>query len=60
MLVGTMLQMNTQMGLHCAFDAQDLTKVPLKLDTSEYFEWVQTWKTCNIVPIRLILALSIF
>lgn len=60
MLVGIMLQMSTQMGLHCAFDAQDFAKVPLKLDASEYSEWVQTWEACNIVAIRLVLALSIF
>ncbi|KAK7588432.1 hypothetical protein V3481_007456 [Fusarium oxysporum f. sp. vasinfectum] len=53
MLVGIMLQMSTQMGLHCAFDAQDFAKVPLKLDTSEYSEWVQTWEACNIVAISV-------
>uniref|UniRef100_A0A0D2Y3F6 Uncharacterized protein n=1 Tax=Fusarium oxysporum (strain Fo5176) TaxID=660025 RepID=A0A0D2Y3F6_FUSOF len=41
------------MGLHCAFDAQDFAKVPLKLDTSEYSEWVQTWEACNIVAISV-------
>jgi hypothetical protein len=60
MLVGTMLQMSTQMGLHCAFGAQDFAKVPLKLDTSEHSEWVQTWEACNIVATRLVLTLNSF
>ncbi|KAH6964749.1 hypothetical protein EDB82DRAFT_510940 [Fusarium venenatum] len=53
MLVGTMLQMSTQMGLHCAFGAQDFAKVPLKLDVSEHSEWAQTWEACNIVAISV-------
>lgn len=54
MLVGTMLQMSTQMGLHCAFYAQDFAKVPLKLDISEHSEWVRTWEACNIVANRYV------
>ncbi|KAG7001281.1 Regulatory protein LEU3 [Fusarium oxysporum f. sp. conglutinans] len=53
MLVGTMLQMSTQMGLHCAFDAQDFAKVPLNLDVSEHSKWAQTWEACNIVAISV-------
>ncbi|KAF5632240.1 methylisocitrate lyase [Fusarium tjaetaba] len=53
MLVGTMLQMGTQMGLHCAFDAQDFAKVPLQLDVSERSEWAQTWEACNVVAISV-------
>ncbi|KAJ3544455.1 hypothetical protein NM208_g3047 [Fusarium decemcellulare] len=49
MLVGTMLQIGTQMGLHRALDAQDFTKVPTRLGASEYAEWVRTWEACNIV-----------
>ncbi|UZP32252.1 hypothetical protein NXS19_000068 [Fusarium pseudograminearum] len=53
MLVGSMLQMSTQMGLHCALDAQDFVKVPLQLDVSERSEWAQTWEACNIVAISV-------
>jgi hypothetical protein len=60
MLVGSMLQISTQMGLHCVLDAQDFVKVPLQLDVSERSEWAQTWEACNIVAIRLVLALSTF
>ncbi|KAL2112916.1 hypothetical protein VUR80DRAFT_6038 [Thermomyces stellatus] len=49
MLVGTMLQIATQMGLHRALDAQDFAKVPTKLDALEHAEWVRTWDACNIV-----------
>lgn len=52
MLVGTMLQIATQMGLHRALDAQDFAKVPTKLDALEHAEWVRTWDACNIVAQR--------
>ncbi|CAG7565383.1 unnamed protein product [Fusarium equiseti] len=53
MLVGSMLQMSTQMGLHCVLDAQDFVKVPLQLDVSERSEWARTWEACNIVAISV-------
>ncbi|KAI8649535.1 Zn(2)-C6 fungal-type domain-containing protein [Fusarium keratoplasticum] len=49
MLVGTMLQIGTQIGLHRALSAQDFSKVPIKLEALEYAEWVRTWEACNIV-----------
>lgn len=49
MLVGIMLQIGTQMGLHRALDAQDFAKVPTRLDAREYAEWVRTWEACNVV-----------
>lgn len=52
MLVGIMLQIGTQMGLHRALDAQDFAKVPTRLDSREYTEWVRTWEACNVVARR--------
>ena len=52
MLVGTLLQMGTQTGLHCAQDVQDFSKVITSLDVSEYAEWVRTWEACNIIAQR--------
>lgn len=52
MLVGTMLQIGTQIGLHRALSAQDFSKVPIKLEALEYAEWVRTWEACNIVAQR--------
>ena len=52
MLVGMMMQIGTQMGLHRALSAEDFSKVPLSLDAYEYSEWVRTWLTCNIVAQR--------
>ncbi|KAJ0138759.1 hypothetical protein HZ326_18278 [Fusarium oxysporum f. sp. albedinis] len=49
MLVGTMLQIGTQIGLHHALSAQDFAKVPIKLGPLEFAEWTQTWEACNIV-----------
>ncbi|CEL01980.1 hypothetical protein ASPCAL01556 [Aspergillus calidoustus] len=48
-LAGIMLQLAFQMGLHCAPNAQDFTKVPLTLNTDEHSEWTATWQACNIV-----------
>ncbi|KAL3449211.1 hypothetical protein BJX65DRAFT_294704 [Aspergillus insuetus] len=48
-LAGTMLQLAFQMGLHCAPNAQDFTKVPRTLNTDEHSEWAATWQACNIV-----------
>jgi hypothetical protein len=52
MLVGTMLQIGTQIGLHHALSAQDFAKVPIKLGPLEFAEWAQTWEACNIVAQR--------
>ncbi len=52
MLVGIMVQTGTQMGLHRARNAQDFNKVPLKLEGSEYDEWIRTWQACGIVAQR--------
>ncbi|KAH8895568.1 hypothetical protein GQ53DRAFT_715281 [Thozetella sp. PMI_491] len=49
MFVGVMVQTGTQMGLHRARNAQDFNKVPLRLEGSEYDEWVRTWQACSIV-----------
>ncbi|KAL2786339.1 hypothetical protein BJX66DRAFT_346895 [Aspergillus keveii] len=48
-LAGTMLQLAFQMGLHCAPNAQDFTKIPRTLNTDEHSEWAATWQACNIV-----------
>jgi hypothetical protein len=53
-LAGIMLQLAFQMGLHCAPNAQDFTKVPLTLNTDEHSEWTATWQACNIVAYRLV------
>ena len=52
MLVGIMLQLGTQMGLHRATAAQDFTKAPTSLGIEEYQEWQQTWEACNLVAQR--------
>lgn len=57
MLVGIMLQLSTQMGLHQAVSAQDFTKAPTRLSSEEYCEWVRTWKACNIVAQRYLPSL---
>lgn len=52
--VGCMLQAGTQIGLHCAKDAQDFARVPTRLSTSELAEWVRTWEACNVVARRCV------
>jgi transcriptional regulatory protein LEU3 len=54
MLIGCMLQAGTQIGLHCAMDAQDFARVPTRLDAFEHAEWVRSWKACKIVAQRLV------
>lgn len=49
MLVGMMLQIGTQMGLHCVADAQDFARIPKQLNSSDYTAWLHTWACCNIV-----------
>jgi hypothetical protein len=53
-LAGTMLQLAFQMGLHCAPNAQDFTKIPRTLNTDEHSQWAATWQACNIVAHRLV------
>ncbi|KAL3488432.1 hypothetical protein BJX62DRAFT_227371 [Aspergillus germanicus] len=48
-LAGIMLQLALQMGLHCAPNAQDFTKIPRTLNTNEHSEWAAAWQACNIV-----------
>lgn len=52
MLVGLMLQLAVQMGLHRALHVQDFVKVPVRLSDDEHAEWVRTWQACNIVAQR--------
>lgn len=52
MLVGIMLQLATQMGLHRAADAQDFTKAPTRLTPDEQSDWMRSWKACQIVAQR--------
>ena len=54
MLVGLMLQIGTQMGLHRALDAQEFAKVPVNLSAAEQVQWRRTWECCRIVARRLV------
>lgn len=55
MLAGLMLQIGTQMGLHCAHEAQDFAKAPLDLDAGDITLWSHTWEWCKIVAQRLVM-----
>lgn len=52
MLVGIMMQLAVQMGLHRALDVHEFVKVPLRLSHDEHAEWVRTWQACNVVAQR--------
>jgi hypothetical protein len=52
MLVGLMLQIGTQMGLHLVSHAEDFTKERVNLGPSDRAEWCKTWEYCNVVAQR--------
>ena len=52
MLVGTMMQIAMQIGLHRPSHAQDFTKFKIELREADVKDRVRTWAVCNIVAQR--------